>query len=193
MSDRIIARRYAGALYEEARRNGEVSTVDADVAILRESLADARELVRFLQSPIISRDKKQTVVERLLSNRLQPLTMRFIRLLIENEREYLLPEIVTSYTQLRDVQEGVVEAMATLPVPPAEKEKQRLAEAVERLTGKRVRLSVRQDPRILGGVIVRVGDTVYDGSVLHQLQNLREQWQPGHASAGATTDHRPAS
>jgi F-type H+-transporting ATPase subunit delta len=87
---------------------------------------------------------------------------------------------------LRDRQLGVVEARARVARPLDAAGEQKLTAALEGLTGKRVRLQVQQDAALLGGVVVRVGDTVYDGSVRHQLESLREQLGDGvHGTDGA--------
>lgn len=182
MSNRIVARRYALALLEEAERTGVLSAVDADIDMLRETLVTSPDLQRFLRSPVISREKKAAVVDRLLADRVQPLTLRFIRMMIDKEREDILPEIVSAYRERRDVQQGIVEASATLATSVSRGEQEQLQAAVEGLTGRKVRLSVRHDPGLIGGIVIRVGDTVYDGSVQHQLANLREHLRPGQRS-----------
>ena len=100
-------------------------------------------------------------------------------MLIEKERIAILPDVLRAYRALRDAEEGVVEATATLALPVSDAGRSQLQEAIERMTGKRVRLRVEQDPALIGGIIVRVGDTVYDGSFSHQLATLREQLQTG--------------
>ena len=174
-----IARRYAQALYEEAEQNRQVEQVDEDMALIRDTMAASRELVLLFESPVVSRQKKERVIRQLFEQRLQPLTQRFLFLLIEKQRENFFPGIVHAYRALRDRQLGVVEARARAaqPIGPAEMEK--LAGALERMTGQRVRLQVELDPALLGGLVVRVGDTVYDGSVRHQLESLRDQLEHG--------------
>lgn len=182
MSDLTVSIRYARALFEEAERSGEVASVDEDVVFLGESLSSAPELQRLLLSPVVSSEKKAVVLKSLLADRLQPLTFRFVRLLLEKERENLLPQVVAAYRRLRDEKDGIVPATAFLAWPIDEREESLVREAVARLTGKQVRLKVVHNPLLIGGIVVRVGDMVYDGSVLHQLESLREHLQPGHVT-----------
>lgn len=179
MTESTVARRYARALYEEAERAGSVEQIDDDMATIRATLESSKELEAFFQSPIISREKKEAVVASLFGERLASLTRSFIGLLIEKQREDLFPEVARAYGALRDEQQGVVEATARTAIALSEEEEQHLVQALERKTGQTVRLRVVQDPALLGGVVVRIGDTVYDGSVRHQLETLRERMEQG--------------
>ena len=179
MSDLIIARRYARALYEQAQQDGVLDAVDADMAVIRETLEASRDLNRFFRSPIISREKKQAVVTSLVETQQRPTTLRFLELLVDKKREDLVPEIVAAYRALRDEQEGVVEAHVKTALPLSDEEERTLTTALERMTEQKVRLDVERDPELVGGVVIRVGDTVYDGSVRNKLANLREQLEHG--------------
>lgn len=179
MTNATVARRYAQALYEEAVRTDAVEGTDADVALIAETLDGSRELVRLFESPVVSQAKKDAVVAALFEERLRPLTLRFLRLLIEKGREDLFPEVVRAYRALRDEQQGIVEAHARTALPLSSDEERALTAALETMTGATVRLRVTRDPELLGGLIVRVGDTVYDGSVRHQLASLRERMEHG--------------
>src|SRR5687767_8100221 len=101
-----VARRYALALYEEARAQSVAEAVDADVRALGESLHASRELRAALTSPVISRVRKEAIVTRLFSDRVHPLVTRFLLLLIRKEREGIAPAIVAAYTALVDEREG---------------------------------------------------------------------------------------
>ncbi len=179
MSELTVARRYAGALYEEAVRDQQVEKVDADIELIRESLDGSRDLVNFFGSPVISREKKGAVVKALFADRVQPTTLRFLDLLVSKRREGIFPTVVQAYRELRDDQLGIVPAHARVALPLSEAEEKSLAQTLEKLSGKRVRLTVSQDADLLGGVVVRVGDIVYDGSVRNQLANLRERLEHG--------------
>lgn len=179
MSDIIVARRYAQALYEEAEREGITEQVDADVETIRASLEASRDLVLLFQSPVISREKKSNVVEALFGERLQATTLRFLKLLIAKRREDTFPSVVQAYRELRDQQLGIVEVHTRVFAPMSESEEKSLVAKLENMTGSRVRLNTTVDTSLLGGVVVRVGDTVYDGSVRHQLATLREQMALG--------------
>lgn len=179
MSDITVARRYAQALLEEAEREASLERVDADMEMIQASMEGSRELVRFFESPVIPRSRKEVIVRELFGTHVHGLTLRFLLLLIEKEREDVFPAIVRAYRAQRDRQLGITEARARVAQPLTAVEEQKLVRALERMTGRRVRLAVQQDPSILGGAIVRVGDTVYDGSIRHQLESLREQLEHG--------------
>lgn len=179
MSDLTTARRYATALNDETKQQGLTERVDADVDLIRESLAGSRELVHFFQSPIIPRDKKQAVIDRLFGERVHPLVLRFMHLIVSKERETLMPAIAEAYRDLRDEALNIVEAEARSALELTEAEREKLVNVLGSMTGKKIRLNVRTDPGLIGGLIVRVGDTVYDGSVRHQLSVLRERLEHG--------------
>ncbi len=174
-----VARRYAQALHEEAERQERVAAIDEDVELLRESLANAPDLERFFRSPIISREKKKSIVEELFAERVSPLTQRFLQLLVDKERETILGEVVEAYQALRDEERGIVEVEARAAHDLSVEERQKLSAAVERMTGKEPRLKVRREPSLMGGLVLRVGDTVYDGSVRHKLASLHEKMRRG--------------
>ncbi len=172
-----VARRYALALYEEARARSVADAVDADVQVLGEALSASRDLRTAMTSPVVSRTKKEAIVRRLFTDRLHPLVTNFLLLLVRKEREELAPAIVAAYTALVDEREGVVEARvrAARPLSPGQAEK--LRGQLERITGRAIRLLLDVDPHLLGGVVVRVGDRVYDGSLRHQLDLLRDGFE----------------
>ena len=181
MSDLTVARRYARALYEEAQQGGTLEAVDADMQAVRESLDASRELEGLFKSPVVSREKKEAIVERLFAGKVSALVVRFMRLLIEKQREELLPTVIRAYTDLRDERQGVVEARVKTAMPLGEAEAAALRAALEARTGKQVRLRAEVDPALLGGVVVRIGDQVIDGSARHQLDQLRERLARPHA------------
>jgi len=175
MSHRTVARRYAGALYEEAEATGVLEPVDDDVLMLRETLNSNGELARFFKSPVISQEKKDTVVRELLSDRVEDLTLRFLRLLIQKDRETLTKPILDEYQSLRDEQRGIVDADVTVARSLADEDREALTEALEEKTGKTVRLHVEEDADLIGGLIIRLGDHVFDASVRNKLTNLHDR------------------
>ena len=179
MNEMTIARRYAQALYQEVQAQGVAAEVDRDMDALLESLEGSRELTLFFGSPLISREKKEAVVQRLFKDRMHPVVVRLMRLLIDKGREGLLPDVVKAYRALRNERLGITEAEARVAIPLSAEEQRRLEQSLAALTGKQIRLRVQTDPALIGGAVVRVGDTVYDGSVRRQLAVLREQLERG--------------
>lgn len=175
----MIARRYAGALYEQAEHSSEVEAVDDDMNLIKESLVGAPELVRFFASPVISREKKSSSVKALFESRIQKLTLNFLLLMVEKGREELFPEVVRAYQSLRDSQMGVVQVTARVAKSFDEEEKEALLATLEARLGKKARLVIQVDPSLLGGIVVKIGDTVYDGSFVNQLKSLRSRLEEG--------------
>ena len=172
MTHQAVVRRYAQALYEEARREPRVAE---DMKLLRASLEASRDLNLCLESPVIARKKKLSVLEALFSERLRPLSMRFLRLVLVRKRENLLRAITHAFQERKDKESGILSADARVSLTLSTEEESRLQAVLERKLDKRIRLRTARDPDIVGGVIVRIGDTVYDGSVHHQLSQLRRR------------------
>lgn len=181
MSDLSVARRYASALYQEAEAAGSLERVDDDMLAVRESLEASRELDSLFRSPVISSEKKGAVVKQLFEGRVDPLVVRFLQLLIQKQRENIVPAMIRAYNDLRDERQGVVEARVKTAMPLGDAEEASLKQALEARTGKTVRLQTEVDERLVGGVVVRIGDMVLDGSARHQLQQLRERLAQPHA------------
>lgn len=176
MSEQTVARRYVRALYAEAERQDCVEAVDEDVALLRETVNEVHEFEHFINNPVIPKGKKKDVLQALLEERVEPLTLRFTQMLVEKERETLLARIVETYQQFRDDQRGIVEVTVRVAHPLGEDARQELIDELEEMAGRSIRLRVEQDPELIGGLVVRIGDRVYDGSVRQKLDNLRERW-----------------
>jgi len=179
MSEITISRRYAQALNEQALAAGALDRVDADMSLISEGLAVSRELVGIFRSPIVSREKKANVFRSLFGEKVDKLTLSFLVLLVEKRREELFPDIVNAYRGLRDQQKGVVAVSARTALELSAEDKTALMASLEKLTGKKVRLETKVDASILGGIVIRVGDTVYDASVVNQLASLRVRLETG--------------
>jgi len=175
MSQSTVARRYASALYQEADGLGVVEAVDDDVALLRESLSENRELSRFFESPVIPNDKKEAVIESLLEDRVAGLTLKFLRLLVQKDREMIVASILDRYRELRDEQRGIIDVHARVAQPLSDDDRTSLTEVLEEKTGQTVRLHVEEEPDLIGGIVLRIGDHVFDGSVRNKLSTLRDR------------------
>lgn len=175
MSQSTVARRYANALYEEADDTGVLEDVDDDVLMLRETLESNGELSRFFESPVIPKEKKDAVIQSLLDDRVDELLVRFLRLLVRKDRETMTKPILDAYQTLRDQQRGIVDANVTVAYPLSEDDQEALVETLEAQTGKTVRLHLQEDPELIGGLVVQIGDQVFDGSLRNKLSNLHDQ------------------
>ena len=172
MTHTAVVRRYAQALYEEAVREHQVHT---DVALISDTLAGSRDLLLLLQSPVVPRTKKSAVLQRLFGQRVHALTMRFVQLLVRRGRESVLPSIIQRYGELSDESAGRTRVAAQVAHPVLDDMKASLTRALEKKLQRSVQLSVAENPDLLGGIMLRIGDTVYDGSVLHQLALMRSR------------------
>lgn len=185
MSEQTVLRRYANALYQEAARQDCVEAIDEDIDLLRVTLDETREFARLVESPAIPQDKKKEVLRALLGERVHALTLRFVELLVDKDRETLLSSLLDTYRTLRDDMLNIVEVQARTPKPLDEGERDKLVQRLQAMTGKDVRLDVIENPDLIGGLVIRIGDRVYDGSVRQKLENLRDSWgQAAHTANG---------
>ena len=171
------APRYARAFAEVA----ESAKLDASAAKQQmndfaETLAGSGELRGFLENPSIEIDKKLKVLDAIAARiEMFPQVRNFIAVILEHHRLTELDAILSEYRELVDEHAGAVEARVTSSRPLNDEDRAQLEVQIANLAGARVRASYKEDASLLGGAIVEIGSTVYDGSVRAQLQKLKQQ------------------
>ncbi|MFZ5634699.1 MAG: F0F1 ATP synthase subunit delta [Bacillota bacterium] len=169
-----VGARYAEALYEIAGREKAVDAIEQELQAVDALVRENRDLQKILYHPRITPEDKKSLLSELLSGKVSDLTMEFLKLLVDRQREQFLSDIVTYYVNLANKARNVTEARVSSAVELTGEEKKNLAELLNRLTGMKVETSYTVDPSLIGGVVVRIGDRVIDGSVRTRLATLRE-------------------
>jgi F-type H+-transporting ATPase subunit delta len=176
MSQTRIARRYAEALMMAAVEVKREDKVGADMRMIESAIVASHELRLFLKSPVIKREKKRTIIVEIFGGSIDTLTKDFLVLIAEKGREDALAEIITQYFRLDDERNGIVEVRVRSAIDLTKEQSENLKKRFETVTAKHVRLVPAKDTTLIGGVVARVGDTVYDGSVKRQLELLRDRF-----------------
>jgi F-type H+-transporting ATPase subunit delta len=172
-----IASRYARALVDvilEQKIDGD--TARQQLKAIAAAVHESAELRKVWESPAISPEQKRAVLDAITQQIgvLKPIR-NFIAVLIDHRRIAMLDDMVRQFEVELDAQLGFTEAQISSARPLAANEKRELEGRVERLTGKKVRAHYLSQPELLGGVLVRVGSTIYDGSVRGQLEKMRQE------------------
>ena len=176
MSVETISRRYATALADAVMRSGEVETVKNELDVWGQLMSENSDLLNAFRNPAITHANKENVLEGLLAKtRPTRTTSNFLRILLRNGRLTELRQINERFATVLEERSGSVVADVTSARELADAQRIELKVNLERLTGKQVKLIFRTDPNLIGGVITRIGSTVYDGSVRTQLENLKEE------------------
>ena len=173
MRDTTIARNYAEALLALARKAGDLQAWGRLIDDVASAMERDERLRNFLEAPQISSDQKNAVLSKAYEDRAPRLFLRYLQRLVKNRRQMLIPQIANEYRDLVDEAEGRVHAQVTLARPVDEEQRAAIAHQLTQKFGRPVVPQVRVNPNILGGIIVRVGDRVMDGSVRRRLGVLR--------------------
>ncbi len=176
MSVETIARRYATALADAVVKSGEIETVRNELNVWAQLMAGSSDLQSAFRNPSITHANKEKVLEGLLAKtKPSRTTSNFLRILVRNGRLTELRAINERFAVVLEERSGNVAAEVTSARELAEAQRNELKANLERITGKHVKLNFRTDPDLIGGVITRIGSTIYDGSVKTQLENLKEE------------------
>ena len=176
MSLHTIANRYARALADVMIERGEVSEVHRELERFVEVLKANDALLDLFENPVVPVEKKREVLGELLKDFVQrETTSNFLRLLLENHRLHRLEVLLRSLERELDERSGIVSAEVTTARPITDQERELLRDRLHKAIGREVRLKFRTDPAVIGGVVTRIGSTVYDGSIRNQLAQIREQ------------------
>ena len=174
MSD--VAKRYASAFADVAMVRENIAAARAQFASFVDTYAESPELRNFLASPAIEREAKQAVIGKIAARLDLSETVRnFIFVLVDHRRMHELGEIRQAIDAELNEREGIVEAQVTSARELSETEQEELIGAIERLTQQRVQARFGFDAALVGGAVVQIGSTIYDGSVREQLARLRQE------------------
>lgn len=169
-----IAKRYARAFFEIAEEERRYEDYFQELGRFSAILRENKSLNEFLANPIFAQPDKKAVVETLLQKAgISPLTANFLNLLVDKRRIGILSDIEGCYRELMDDALKKVRVTVKTAFPLTGELSARLQKGLEGLTGKQVEMTVLEDQSLLGGIVVRIGDTLYDGSIKTQLNKIR--------------------
>jgi len=155
---------------------GEEREIQEELNIWESMIASSNELRQVVDSPTITLDEKRRILNKLIERvRPHPITANFLQVLLQNHRLGQLPAINQRFSQFLDDRSGEVAATVTTARPMDEISEETLREKLAALTGKKVRLSFETDEELIGGLVTRIGSTIYDSSVRNQLQQAKER------------------
>jgi len=170
---RTVTGEYAGALADVALASGRAEALRGEVRAFAELAAGSADLRNFLESPAVSREAKQDLLGKLVGRMGASGELRnFLYVLVDHHRTGLLPEIAREFETTILNRLGVAEASITSARELSAPQKQKLAGTLESVTGKKIEARYAVDPTLVGGLVVRIGSTVYDGSVRAQLVRM---------------------
>lgn len=186
-----VARRYARAIFDLARDRGILDRVGDDLRLVAE-FAARPEVRRVLHNPLVPVERKQESFRAALGERVERPVAELVRLVLRKGREVFIPQIVAEFESLVRQERNVVQAEVTVARPLSEQLREQLQRRLEELWGKKVELDLKLDPRIIGGLVLSVGDRRIDGSLRGRLASLRQvlSGRDGGTGMGAAAQQR---
>jgi F-type H+-transporting ATPase subunit delta len=167
---------YANALADIAMAQGAPGPTLKQLADFGAAYAESAELRTFLASPAVTIETKHAVIEKIVARLgASKIIRNFLFLIADHRRIVILPEIFKAFEQVVRERQGLAEAEVSSAVQLSAGQKAELAKTLEKLTGKKIETKYSIDAALLGGAVVRIGDTIYDGSLRSRLSELRAQ------------------
>jgi F-type H+-transporting ATPase subunit delta len=174
-----VARRYAKALFELGVESKGLQPLVEQMATVAAMYESSPELQRALDNPLVAPEAKKAILGEVADRASVTTTVKHALLLLGDRRRlHALPAIAQLLREMADAQQGVLRAEVTTAVRLSESYYQKLEAQLQKMTGQRVALDRHEDPSILAGVVVRIGDRVYDGSLKSRLTELGNSLLP---------------
>jgi len=171
---KALAERYAGALVDVALENKQADQVKQELAAFAAMVRESADLHAFLANPSITRAIKHAAIEQLVARMGASRTLRnYLFVIVDQRRAGMLVEIEQAFSALLDARQGITQATVTSAAELTSVERAEIDAALAKLTGRKVQAQCKTDPALIGGAVVRIGSTIYDGSVRAQLDRLR--------------------
>jgi F-type H+-transporting ATPase subunit delta len=175
MRSEAVARRYAEALLALAQERGLVDKLEGESKALGNLFAD-KQLRAFFGAPQIPSERKKQALDRALRGRVDPIVLNLAKLLVDKDRIAYLPDIMREFDSMTDELRGVEEVTIVSAVPLSSQQQQQVEENLKRFSPRpKLRVRTELDPSVLGGVMVRLGSRVLDGTLSSRMDDLRQK------------------
>jgi F-type H+-transporting ATPase subunit delta len=171
---KALAERYAGALVDVALENNQADQIKQELAAFATLIRESPQLNAFLSNPSIARAAKHSAIEQIVARMGASRILRnYLYVIVDQRRAGMLVEIEQAFSRLLDARQGVTQAKVTSATELTAQERAELSAALAKLTGEKVQAQYATDAALIGGAVVRIGSTIYDGSVRTQLERMR--------------------
>lgn len=180
MRNRKVSSRYAQSLMDLTEEKNSLGVMYTDVRLVVTVLDENIQLKKLLYSPVIKPKLKVSIFDEIFRGKINEDLHKFIRFIVEKNREEYLYDILARFLELRNDRLGIVDVEVKTAVQFNDKQAAELKKRLESIISKQVEMSFVIDKNILGGFIARVGDTLYDASIRNQLDNLKRMFLRGN-------------
>jgi len=165
---------YANAMADIALAQGAAEPAAKQLHDFGAAYTESAELRTFLASPAVSVEAKHAVIEKIMARvGASKIIRNFLFVIVDHRRTQLIPEVIAAFHQVIRRRQGVAEAEVSSTIELSAGQKKEIAATLARLTGKKIETKYALDPALLGGAVVRIGDTIYDGSLRSRLNQMR--------------------
>jgi F-type H+-transporting ATPase subunit delta len=173
MDQSKITVRYARALFTLGKERGSINSLYKDIQTINSLFLNSGELQQILSNPVIRVSQKKSIINKILHDHVSDLALRFITLIADNKRETEIPGICRNFIDLVRSDQGIVPATVTTSGKLSDKTLLSIRKILEGETGKTIDLTDKVNPSIIGGMILRIKDQQYDGSISSQLKKIK--------------------
>jgi F-type H+-transporting ATPase subunit delta len=177
-----VAIRYAHSFLDTSLEKNILERVNSDFEIVYDSFKKSPELIRAIKSPIIKSEVKLSILTEIFGNKISADSMSFTRFIISKGRQNILLEIIEKFFELNNTRQGIIKVNVITSTTFTDDQKKQLQSKFEAYLNKKLLINYSVDEKILGGFIAKIGDTVYNASMIHQLGLLKKQFLLGSAA-----------
>lgn len=177
MMNKTIARRYAQAIFEIAREQNAVEKFGQDLKLMVDTIEGNEDIKKIIYGRLVPAEAKKEIIGKIVPAEMDRMVVNFVNLVLDKSREHYLTGIVDAFDELIAREKKILPAQVRSAGVLTADQVARLEEKLSQMTGQSVKASVTVDPSLIGGISVRIGDIVYDGSIVKQLGMLKEHLQ----------------
>ncbi|GGH84083.1 F-type H+-transporting ATPase subunit delta [Pullulanibacillus pueri] len=175
----VVAKRYAGALFEVAKERGTIDAVEEQLGLVNQIVAESTDLKKMLYFPGIAGEVKKKVVEEIFKTEVNGEVLNLLKILIDRRRESILEDLQASFVEIANDYRGILDVNVTTASPLDKDEEEKIMEAFGQIYDKKLRLHTKVDPKVIGGVLVKVGNRLYDGTLSGKLNRFHQELKSG--------------
>ncbi|QEK13219.1 F0F1 ATP synthase subunit delta [Crassaminicella thermophila] len=172
----LVAKTYAQALFEVAVEGNQLEKIKEELTFVLETFKKYPEFYQLYNTPQINKEEKKKVIEEVFKDKVSIELMNFLKILIDKRRTKAFEGIVNKYGRLANDHNNIVEGTVVTVVPLKDEDKLKIENKLSAMTGKKIKLKNEIDPSIIGGILVRIGDKVIDGTIQNRLNELQKSF-----------------